>query len=396
MPSPFSSTTRALTADTALPSGLCWLVSGVLAAAWLAWFFCAKITVYETSAKARLEVLHAANPVAARTAGSVASVHFTLGQTVKTGDVLIQLDDRVERLRLAEEDARKQALPQQIQALERQIAAQRAVLTQSGRTLTSGVAAARADWHKLQNSAEIAKQHAQRSGILHDKGMISEYEWLKIHGEEQQAQLAVESQAAEIRRLEAETLGRANQAHADLEEMQKDLADLRGQLHHSEAAALRLAAEIEKHRIIAPTDGRIGEIVPEAQSGAFLAEGQAVAKIVPLDGLKVVAQFLPKDALGRVRPGQQGRLRLDAFPWAQYGSVEVAVARTGDEIHQDYQQVELTIPAASPLPLQHGLTGTVEVAVETASPAYLVLRAAGQLLARPALAAARAEELARR
>ncbi|WP_374089541.1 HlyD family secretion protein [Methylomicrobium lacus] len=396
MPSPFSSTTRALTSDTALPSGLCWLVSGLLAAAWLAWFFFARITVYETSAKARLEVMHAANPVAARTSGSIASVHFALGQTVKAGDVLIQLDDRVERLRLAEEDARKQALPKQIQALERQIEAQRAVLMQSGRTLTSGVAAALADWHKMQNSAEIAKQHAQRSGILHDKGMISEYEWLKIHGEEQQAQLAAESQAAEIRRLEADTLGRANQAHADLEEMQKDLADLQGQLHHSEAAALRLAAEIEKHRIIAPTGGRIGEIVPEAQSGAFLAEGQAVAKIVPLDGLKVVAQFLPKDALGRLRPGQHGRLRLDAFPWAQYGSVEVAVARTGDEIHQDYQQVELTIPASSPLPLQHGLTGTVEVAVETASPAYLVLRAAGQLLTRPALAAARAEELARR
>jgi hypothetical protein len=89
-------------------------------------------------------------------------------------------------------------------------------------------------------------------------------------------------------------------------------------------------------------------------------------------------------------------LRLDAFTWAQYGSVEIEVARTGDEIHQDYQQVELAIAGPSNLPLQHGLTGTVEVAVETASPAYLVLRAAGRMLARPAPGEARERDLASR
>jgi membrane fusion protein (multidrug efflux system) len=385
MPVPFSATTRSLAADTPFHSALGWLAAGVLGALWLAWFLFGSVTVYETSAQARLEVLRAAHPLAARAAGSVLAVNFALGRQVAAGQVLVQLDDRAERLTLAEENTRKQALPLQIQALARQIAAQEETLAHGGRGNQAAVAAARAKWREAQSSAKVAAEHARRIDTLHGKGLIGEYEWLKIRGEAQQAQSSVEEQAEEIRRLESETLGGASRERAKLEESKKNLADLEGQLRHSEAAAARLESEIETHRIIAPIAGRIGEISPDVRTGGYLAEGQAVAKIVPLGGLKIVARFLPKDALGRVHPGQTGRLRLDAFPWIQYGSLDVAVTQAGEEIRDGYQQVELAVTSAHPrMPLQHGLTGTVEVAVETTSPAYLVLRAAGRMLARPA------------
>ena len=55
------------------------------------------------------------------------------------------------------------------------------------------------------------------------------------------------------------------------------------------------------------------------------------------------------------------------------------------EVRDGRVRVELTVASEPParLPLQHGLPGTVEVEVEQATPATLVLRAAGQLLARP-------------
>jgi hypothetical protein len=62
--------------------------------------------------------------------------------------------------------------------------------------------------------------------------------------------------------------------------------------------------------------------------------------------LKITTDFLPPAALGRIQPGQPARLRLDA---------------------------------ALPIPLQHGLPGTVEVEVDHVSPATLVLRTAGPL-----------------
>lgn len=97
-----------------------------------------------------------------------------------------------------------------------------------------------------------------------------------------------------------------------------------------------------------------------------------------------VADF-PPAALGRLRPGQPARLRLDSFPWTQYGTVPATVAGVAPEIRDGRLQVELTLQplATSRIPLQPGLTGSAEVEVERVSPAVLVLRAAGQRIAAP-------------
>ncbi len=99
---------------------------------------------------------------------------------------------------------------------------------------------------------------------------------------------------------------------------------------------------------------------------------------------RIVADFLPA-ALGRIRPGQSARLRLDGFPWTQYGTIPATVIRVISQDDNEWLQVELTIrPNLAPaIPFQRGLVGTVEVEVERVSPATLVLRAAGQRLVAP-------------
>jgi membrane fusion protein (multidrug efflux system) len=75
-------------------------------------------------------------------------------------------------------------------------------------------------------------------------------------------------------------------------------------------------------------------------------------------------------------------MRLDGFPWAQYGSIDATVSRVATEIRDGAVRVEFT-PAATGNPadiMQHGVPGVIEVAVERAAPAALVLRAAGLLL----------------
>ena len=78
-------------------------------------------------------------------------------------------------------------------------------------------------------------------------------------------------------------------------------------------------------------------------------------------------------------------MRLDGFPWTQYGAVRATVETAGNEIREDHLRVELRVddPASVPAPLQHGLPGTVEVEVETVTPAILSLRAAGRLFTQP-------------
>lgn len=97
-----------------------------------------------------------------------------------------------------------------------------------------------------------------------------------------------------------------------------------------------------------------------------------------------MADFLPA-GLGRVREGQTARMRLEGFSWVQYGSLRARVNKVGSEAHGGRVRVELTVVSSGgPVPLQHGLPGTLEIEVERVTPATLALRAAGGLWARPA------------
>ena len=111
--------------------------------AWLAWFLLVKVTVYEVSQAARLEVERAAHPVATLIAGKIISTSLRLGKRVETGEVLMELDARTERLRLEEEEARLKAIPPQLDALKRQIADEEQAAERSRAAASSAIEQAR-------------------------------------------------------------------------------------------------------------------------------------------------------------------------------------------------------------------------------------------------------------
>lgn len=114
-------------------------------------------------------------------------------------------------------------------------------------------------------------------------------------------------------------------------------------------------------------------------------EGRQLGTILPPGRFKIVADFPPSAALGHIRPGQPARLRLDGLPWIQYGSISATVASVVGQAKDGHVRAELTIHAGltSPIPLQQGLRGALEVEVGCTTPALLVLRAAGKLLTKP-------------
>jgi membrane fusion protein (multidrug efflux system) len=146
------------------------------------------------------------------------------------------------------------------------------------------------------------------------------------------------------------------------------------------AAVALLEGEIERRKIRAAVAGPLGYITV-LRAGPYHAEGETIAAIVPAGELHVVAEFALA-AIGRLRVGQPGRLRLAAYPWTEYGTVPVVVQRLGTEAHEGRVRVELAVSpvAGSPIGLQHGLPGSVLVEVEQVAPAILLLRAAGQLV----------------
>jgi multidrug resistance efflux pump len=111
-----------------------------------------------------------------------------------------------------------------------------------------------------------------------------------------------------------------------------------------------------------------------------VGEGDKLGAIVPDGRVQIVAQF-PPTSLGRIAPGQRAAMRLDGFSWSQYGAVQAVVSRVAREVRDGSVRVELALDRApSRIPIGHGLPGSLEIEIERATPASLVLRHAGRLL----------------
>ena len=340
--------------------------------------------MYAVTDTARLEVERAVYPIETSVDGRVVATHLALGREVQGGEVLVELEAEPQRLQREEERTRLAALTHQLEALRVEVATTVQALTESQQAARVALDEAGAQFQEALARAQFATEEATRSTRLHARGFLAELDLLRVQAEAQRRQAAANSLRLGIDRLQREQRTRESDRKAQMERLKREITNLEGQRTTLAATLERLAHELERRHARAPVAGRLGEVAP-LQIGTFVKAGDKLGAVVPAGSLKLVAEFLPAVALGRVQTGQSARLRLDSFPWTQYGSLAAAVASVASEVRDGRMRVELSMSGGSlaRLPLQHGLRGTVEVEVEQATPATLVLRAAGQLLARP-------------
>lgn len=381
MPSQFSRTTNSLSSDTSRWALAAWALGAILLAAWLIWFTLGRVTVYEISSKARIEVQQAAHAVVSVIPGRIATTRLVIGQEVRAGDTLVELDANSEQLRRAEEGTRLAAIPVKIQSIRAEIALLEAAKDEDERAASAAADGARQRIAEAAAAVDFAKGNERRLKAESDAGGVARVEALRAMSETQKLSASREALAADVRKLEAEARTRVRQQQAQIEGLRRSLATLDNEADVIRATIARLTAEIDKHIIRAPVAGRLGEIAP-LRTGGYVAEGQKLATVVPSGEVQILADFDPTSALGRLNPGQSARMRLKGFPWAQYGTISATVSRVASEIRDDLVRVELSVDTAT-LPstlIRHGLAGTIEIAVEETSPAMLVLRAVGQAL----------------
>ncbi|PWU08911.1 MAG: hypothetical protein C5B51_06985 [Terriglobia bacterium] len=378
MSTAFTRTYRSLEGDS-----YGWTVCGVLAGCALAgglalWCTLTPVTLYEVTPSARIEADQAVYPVAAPVAGRVKEAHLVIGRKIKEGEVLVELESGSEQLQVREQLSRQQALRTQIEALREQIRAEESARDQERHAAQSGHEEARAQAREAQASASHAESEEHRMRQLRELGLISEQNYQQANAEAQRSRAAAESRAIAVERSGQDQLTHESDRTARIRSLDSQIAGLESQIPTVGAAIERLQYEIERHRVRAPLDGTLGEAAV-LRPGAVLKEGDKVGAIVPSGRLRAVAQFPPEAALGRIHPGQPARLRLDGFPWIQYGTPRARVARVASEIRDGTVRVELTIdPGSSRVPLQHGLPGSVEIEIDHATPWTLVMRHAGR------------------
>jgi membrane fusion protein (multidrug efflux system) len=381
MTTPFSRTFSRLLADHG--RGQTWTLLAALGvlSGWCWWTARAQVTLYELSRHARIELDSATYPVESPLAGRVVQTKLRVGESVHAGEMLVEIDPVPDQLQLRQQEAAVKGLEPELADLRSQIVAEE----QARREEQKAAAVSEEEARNRIREAEAAAQY--------DEAELGRMEKLQREGlaparDVEKAEAELHKQRATVTALENAALRIPQEQSVRDRERDVRVAHLNGEIAALESQRTTLATgidrfkyEIERREVRALVDGYIGESAV-LRPGAIVQVGEKLASVVPSGSLFVVAQFPAQTAFGRIRRGQAARLRLDGFPWSEFGAVCAKVSQVAQEIRDGQARVELQIQPGCDFRgrLEHGMPGTVEVAVERVTPLSLILRTAGQWL----------------
>lgn len=380
MPIAFSTSLRALAADRGRGLELGVGLAVLLLLVWGWWLASAELVLVEVSVRASVESVSAAVPVTTLVEGRVGEARLELGRRVVAGEGLVRLDSERLRLERASHAAELAGLRAQLAASEREhaaIAAAIAIYERGGRARASE---AQASAREAEVEAVLAASQAARSESLARAGFEPAEAEERSRAQLLGRQASAAARRRQVARTAAEVQERIAMLCIELARLERGQAELRGEIERREAALAAFDRRLAEHDVRAPIAGVLGHVQP-LQPGAVLAANSTVAHVIPDGELRIVAGFRPS-AIGRLAPGQPARLRLDGFPWTEYGSLRGAVVSVASEAVGGVVRVECSVdPASAPaIPLEHGLVGALEVEVERVSPAGLLTRSVGRAL----------------
>ena len=380
----FANSMRSLSRDRFRPFALSLLAATLILAAWVAWLLLARVSLYESSDTARLEVETTVHSIAAPIQGRILATSIAVGRDVQAGDLLVELESQSERLRVDEAKTQLAALSPQLTALRDEVKAEMAARQEQLKASEITIEQARKQYEEAEASVRLAREEAERFTKLNASGLLSDAELSRARIEVEKRQASAASLQLQIDKQQVDLRNKQSDSQVRIERLNREIASVESQTATLTATVNRLDYDIERHRIRAPIAGRIAEAAP-MQAGAIVNAGEKLGAIVPAGQLKVVAYFHPAAALGRIRVGQSAELRLEGFPWTQYGSLGAVVETIAEEPRDGLIRVDLVLKQdqASAIPFRHGLPGAIEIEVDRVSPATLLLRAIGKPVSPP-------------
>ena len=383
MPIPFSRTLRALHESAPRRLGVL-AVLVVLLVAWGGWAFAGKVSIVVTSRRARFESGRAVRQLAAPASGRVQAVNIALGDEVRAGDVLLELDAGDAAIRRARAEANTQHIRRRIVAIRAQIASTRASAVAQKRAGQSRVAAARETQREAMHLADIEEARAARLRRLAADGLIPATEAEDARARADAERARVRSLAAVQEQVAREHAEKEAALEAAVHELESDRIDLETRLVAEEAALREADLQIERLRVRAPAAGRIDSFA-ELRPGVWVAEGTVIGSVTPVDPSEVTAYFGLGD-MPLVRAGQPAVVWLEALEGGgrrRFPAVVRAVERNpnGDEFRV---HVRLTGRLAVRERVEQGFPVVATIEVLRLSPFRALLRAAGMLPAQNA------------
>lgn len=241
--------------------------------------------------------------VAPKVRGLVAEVLVHENQTVHAGDPLVRIDPE-------EFDARVATAVAELADAVAGVASARAALLSLGaeeQLAASSVRAAQSSIRAAEAQAKRAAADRARYEDLVARGFVAAsaldaYRVAAITGKEDVTRSIALSDVSR----HSEQVTRAKRATLEAALRKAEASAERAR------ASLELAKQDQRHAVVvAPIDGVVGN--RQVQQGDYVQPGTRLLTLVPMHELYVTANF-KETQTGRMRPGQQARIEIDAFP----------------------------------------------------------------------------------
>jgi len=227
--------------------------------------------------------------MAPKVSAHVMQVAVADNQHVKAGDVLVRLDDRDFKARVAEARAVVAARKAALEQLDDKVAVQQAALTQAG----ASIASAQADLKRSRADLERAQRLVREDFVSRQRFDTQQAEASKA--------------AASVTGSNAQALG----ARRQLAVLEADRDITKAQVEQAQAQLALAEADLEATVIRAPVDGVIGNRV--VRDGQYVRTGQHLLSVVPLATVWIDANF-KETQIGAMHPGAKVEIEVDAYP----------------------------------------------------------------------------------
>jgi len=257
--------------------------------------------------------------IASKVTGTVKVIHVNDNQSVRKGDILVELDSsdfdvkmvealsavNAEKAKIVEIDARIEAARRQVEEAIAKSDAIKAI----NELQKANLAQAEKDRERaenLQKKDAISRERYEKALTVYKVAVAQ----VKAAAEDQKSVLfAVETQKAMIKQAEALRITQ----HSSIKQKEAVL----------ETARLNSGYT----KLVAPADGYITK--KSVQTGNQIQAGQPLMALVSLEGVYVVANY-KETQLEKVKPGQQVEIKVDTYPGKKFqGKVDSIMAGTG-------------------------------------------------------------------
>jgi len=280
-------------------------------------------------AQGDLEPVGAVKPIKAVQSAVVEEIFVKEGQVVEAGQPLIRFDTD-------KSQAQKSNVSRQLLIEQQRISEQ------------ANASRARLENLQAKRQSLISKRDSEKLSLVNQEDILRRLDYLTKQGGMGLVQYMQEKDKGQQMRSQiAQTEAAIRQTDAELDEVSSDLLKQRKesdrQLSDLERQRVEVKEQLQTELLKSPVRGQVFDLTPTSK-GYAVAPNEPLLKIVPLDKLQAKVYVTSKD-IGFVKVGQLSEVRLDSYPFTEFGSIKGRVKRIStDSLPPDEQNPQPRFP----------------------------------------------------